>query len=87
MKNKILVELIIPEIDEKYNIYIPINKKVGNLIVLLNKVIKELSNGIYNGNEKTALYDKKTGEKYNINSLVRETTIRNGSSLILIWHF
>lgn len=49
MKNKILVEVVVPDIDEVYNIYIPINKKIGNIIVLLNKAIKELTNGIYDG--------------------------------------
>ena len=82
MKNKILIELIVPEIDKKYNLYIPINKKVGNVIVLLNRSIKELSDGIYNGTEKTAIYNKITGEKYGINTLIRETDIRNGTSLI-----
>ena len=28
MRNKVLVELIIPEIDETYNVYIPINKTI-----------------------------------------------------------
>lgn len=84
MKNKILIELIVPEIDIKYNLYIPINKKVGNIIVLLNKAIKELSDGVYEGNEKTALYNRKTGEKYGMNVLIRQTNIRNGTSLILI---
>lgn len=84
MKNKILVELIVPEVDEKYNLYIPINKKVGNVVVLLIKAVKELTNGTFSGTDKTCLYDKNTGEKYPINSLIRETNIRNGSSLILI---
>ena len=84
MKNKVLIEIIVPEIDKKYSIYVPVNKKVGNIIVLLNRAIKELSDGIYEGTEKTSLYDRKTGEKYGVNTLVRETNIRNGSSLILI---
>lgn len=84
MKNKVLIELIVPEIDERYNIYIPINKKVGNIIVLLNKALKELTNGIYDGSSKTLLYNNTTGEQYPINSLIRETNIRNGASLILI---
>ena len=84
MKNKILIELIVPEIDMKYNLYTPINKKVGNVIVLLNKAVRELSDGLYEGNDKTSLYDRKTGEKYSINSLIRQTNVRNGSSLILI---
>lgn len=68
----------------KYNLYIPINKKVGNVIVLLNKAVKELSDGLYEGSDKTSLYDRKTGEKYGINTLIRQTDVRNGSSLILI---
>ena len=84
MKNKVLIELIVPDIDEKYNSYIPINKKVGNVIVLLDKAVKELTNGIYNGSNKTCLYNRLTGEKYLTNTLVRETNIRNGTSLILI---
>lgn len=84
MKNKILIELIVPDIEEVYNVYIPINKKIGNIILLLNKSITELSNNSYNGDNKTSLYNKQTGEKYAINTLVRETDIRFGTSLILL---
>ena len=84
MKNKRLIELIVPEVDEKHNLYIPINKKVGNVVVLLSKAVKELTNGTFDGTNKTCLYDRTTGEKYPINSLIRETNIKNGSSLILI---
>ena len=84
MKNKVLVKLIVPDIDETYDVYIPINKKIGNVIGLLNKSVKELSNGIYQGSEKTALYDKTTGDKYPINLLIRETNIRFGSQIVLM---
>ena len=84
MKNKILIELIVPDIEEKFNIFIPINRKVGNVIELLNKSISDLTNGTYIGSSKTCIYSKKTGEKYNINDLVINTDIRNGTSLILM---
>ena len=29
MKNKVLVKLIVPDIDETYDIFLPINKKIG----------------------------------------------------------
>ena len=47
MKNKVLIELIVPEIDEKFDLFIPVNKRIGNLIVLLNKSVSELTNGAY----------------------------------------
>lgn len=84
MKNKVLVELIVPEIDRKFNLFIPVNKKVGNIIVLLNKSVTDLTNGLYNGTSTTSIYDRLTGKKYNIDDIVRNTDIRNGSTLILI---
>lgn len=84
MKNKVLIELIVPEVDQKFNLFIPVNKKVGNIIVLLNKSVADLTNGLYNGTSATGIYDRTTGKKYNINDIVRNTDIRNGSSLILI---
>ena len=84
MKNKVLIELIVPEIDEKYDVYIPVNKKIGNVIVLLNKAITDLTNGIYVGNNTTCIYNRISGLKYNVNDLIRDTDIRNGTSLVLM---
>lgn len=84
MRNKVLVELIIPEIDETYNVYIPINKTIGETIALLNKAVYDLSDGIYNGGNKNFIYNKDTGEKYDINKKVYDTDIRNGTGIILI---
>lgn len=84
MNNKVLIELVVPEIDEIYNLYVPINKKIGNLIILLSKSVQELSNGIFQYDNYTSIYDSTSGDKYPINVLVRETNIRNGSKIILI---
>jgi len=84
MKNKILIELIVPEIDEKYDLYIPINKKVGNIVVLLNRALKEMTNGVYVASNTSCIYNSVTGEKYHMDVLVRETDIRNGSILVIL---
>lgn len=83
MKNKILVELIVPEIEEKYNVYLPINRKVGNVIVLLSKAVSELTNGVYAVSTKTNLYDTSTGLAYDMDNIVLNTNIRNGSKVVL----
>lgn len=84
MKNKVLVELYVPSIDEIYNLYLPVNRKIGNIIVLLNKSLFELTNGSFIGTDLTMLYNRQTGERYSINVLLRETNIRNGASLVLL---
>ena len=62
MKNKVLVEVIVPEIEAVYDIYLPINKRIGNIIMLLNKTVSELTNGCFVGTNYTALYNKDTSE-------------------------
>ena len=45
--NKILIKLIVPELDKTYDLFIPISKKVGNIIKLVNKGLEELNNDVY----------------------------------------
>jgi len=83
MNNKIIVKLIIPELETEYDVYIPITKKIGNVIKLLIKSIIEMGYE-YDDNTKIALYNRKTGEKYEPNKTIIETNIRNGTELVLL---
>ncbi len=84
MKNKVYILLIVPEIDKTFDIYLPVNRKVGNIINMLNKTINEYSLGEFPLSESNKLYNGDTKERYDPNILVASTNIRNGSSLILI---
>ena len=84
MNNKVIVEILVPEIEETYTVFLPINKKIGNILVLITKAINDLSNGNYELTNQNALYNRATGEKYSLNSILRETDIRNGSKLVLL---
>ena len=84
MKNKVLVKLIVPEIDKKYDILLPINKKIGNIINLLNESIEELSSGELTKSKTNQLYNAITNEKYSSDVLLANTNIRNGTILVLI---
>lgn len=84
MKNKVIIKLIVPTIDETYDIYIPVNKKIGNVTTLLIKAIFELSNGIYHLSPNSTLYNQEDAKAYQSDELVINTNIRNGSRLILM---
>ena len=84
MKNKVLVEIYIPQLDEDYNIYLQLNKNIANIITLIGKSISELKridNFDYNS---LSLYNRETTIKYNPDSILKETNIRNGFRLILM---
>ena len=80
MNNKVLVKLIVPEFSEKYDIYLPINKKIGTIIGLISRAFSEL-------NEKEIsfkyLINSENGEYYDYDILIANTTIRNGSVIIV----
>lgn len=82
--NDVLVKIYVPKIGEQYDIWLPINKKIYNVIVLLVKAIGELTKGYYAPQKFPYLYDKETTNVYDINTRVIDTNIRNGSELILI---
>lgn len=84
MKNKILIELEIPLVEKKYDLFIPINKKIGTIKKLIENSLKELTDTNYEIREDTNLYSKDTGEIYDVNKTVRDTDLKNGSRIILI---
>lgn len=84
INNKVLVKLIVPEIDKYFYIYLPINKKIGNIIFLLNQAISDLSEGELIASNSNKLYNVKTKECYTSDVLLVNTNIRNGTQLVLI---
>ena len=84
MKNKVLVSIAVPEIDQNFDVYLPINKKVGNVINLLNKVISEMTDGEFVLSNNNSLYNVSTKEKYQSDILLANTNIRNGTKLVLL---
>lgn len=84
MNNKVLVSLKVPELDKTFDIFLPVNKKIGNILILLNKMLNDISDGTYSTSSKFALFNMETQELYKPDVLLLNTTIRNGTKLLLI---
>ena len=84
MMNKVLVTLYIPTIEAEFDIWLPLNKRIYNVIVLLVKIVNEFSGGYYKPETLPRLYDKLTAKPYDINLSVKEADIINGTEIILI---
>ena len=84
MKNKVLTEIYFAQLDEKFNIYLPLNKNIANIIELVCKAISEYKR-IDNINYKSlSLYNHETSLKYSPDILVKNSNIRNGVRLIMM---
>lgn len=82
--DKVLVKLYVPLLDEAYDIWLPLNKKIANVITLLVKALNEFSGGYYSPSKMPNLYNKVTGNVYNIEQSIKDSDIRNSTELILI---
>lgn len=84
MNNKVLVDVIVPLLEEKYQIFIPINKRISVVIKLIEKALVEMTNGYYPAKEGSVIIDAESGNVFDINITVKESKMMNGSQIILI---
>ena len=84
MSNKALVEISVPAAGEKFDVFIPLDSKMGEVLKLVSAVLSDLSDGKYKASNEAVLCDAKTGTIFNVNMEVAELGIQNGSQLMLI---
>lgn len=79
MNSKIFIILYVPLIEKKYEMFIPINKRIS----VINKLI---TNSIFGGilNRKLYMYDKVTGNIIDESKYVKDCGLTNSSEIILI---
>ena len=82
--NKILIIVNIPIIEMEYEIYVPINKKIGTIKELIIKAITELSDNELNDTFNLKLYDNDTGNILFNDVYVKDSNLVNGTKLVLI---
>jgi hypothetical protein len=84
MKNKILLLVDVPEIEKRYEVFVPINKRIGSVILLLTKAVNELSDGAFPLKNNAVLYNGSNGSLYEIDALIKDTNLENGTVVILL---
>lgn len=84
MKNKVLIKLIVPELDTHYDVFIPVNEIMWKIKRLLLKVISDNSGINMGENLECILMNKNTCQIYGNNEIIINTDIRNGTELIIM---
>lgn len=83
MKNKVLIELYIVELDEYFNLFIPVNEYIGKVINLIVNSAFDLAD-VPASKQEYYLIDCNTGILYENSMLIRDTNIKNAKKLFLI---
>lgn len=83
MEYKVLIKLFVPEIEQSYELYIPVNKTVLQVSKLLNLILQDITSNVYPIKEDIHLANHRTGKLYKKENYIRDTDIRNGSQIII----
>ena len=81
MRNKVLVKVEFIEYNVIFEIFIPVNEIIWKISLLIQKSAADLL-GVNSNKDKYVIINKKTNEVYDVNKIVRETDIRNGTELV-----
>lgn len=84
MNNKALVEIFVPAAAQKFDVYIPLDCKMSQVVTMVAGALSDLSDGSYKATREAVLCDADTGLIYNVNIEVAELGIKTGSRLMLI---
>ncbi len=81
---KVLVEIFVPVLDRSFDVFIPLQSPMYEVLELIKKAISEMSDGRFIANQNTTICHREDGSILNINLSVYELEIRNGSKLMLV---
>lgn len=83
MDFRVYVIVEVPLLDKKYELLVPIDRKINDLINVLKKNIPELNEGYYTERVPN-LYSKSTGDVYDMNTTIKNSNIKIGTRLVMI---
>ena len=83
MNFRVYITLEVPILDTSYELLVPIDRRIHDLIDVLRENIKELKENYYQ-NKIPNIFNKSSGELYDMNLIIKDSNIKTGTRLILI---
>ena len=81
--DKILVTFYVLSLEEEFDIFLPINIKLAEVLNTIQQSIKEMTEGTYDIISKPLLYNDLDGKLINLNNIVKYSGLKNGSRVLL----
>ena len=81
--NEILIELYVPALGKRYDIFIPASAKLFEITALVRSAVEKLADGLFFG-EGAVLCAREDGRPLDINLAPAALGLRNGSPLLMI---
>lgn len=82
--NKIIVEVRVPAIDKIYDVKLPRDIQIWEATRLINHLIASMNPGLFALDEESFLCSVDTGNAYDVNKLVDDAGLVNGSRVMIV---
>ncbi|MBR6222584.1 MAG: hypothetical protein IKQ71_04005 [Lachnospiraceae bacterium] len=82
--NKIIVNVYLPMAEKSYDIKIPVNVKIGDIVSLVDHCFNDLESGYYISSADAVLCMRETGTVLDIDKTPRQLMLNNGEELMLL---
>ncbi len=83
MDFRVYITLEVPILDTCYELLVPIDRRIHDLISLLRENVKGLTENYYQ-NRIPNIFNKSNGELYDMNLVIKDSNIKTGTRLILM---
>lgn len=83
MDFRVYITLEVPILDTSYELLVPIDRRIHDIIEVLRENIKELKENYYQ-NKIPNIFNKSNGELYDMNLIIKDSDIKTGTRLILM---
>ena len=83
MDFRVYVIVEVPILDKKYELFVPVDRRVHDLIRIIKEADPGLSKNYYE-DKKINLYNKSTGKAYDLNMIIKNSNIKMGTRLVLL---
>ena len=84
MKNKVFIKLIVPELNDSFDVFIPVNEIIWKIKKLTCKSVSDITGGALDIKKEYNLINMENGRVYDNNEIVINTDIRNATELLLL---
>lgn len=84
MKDKVLIKLNFIEIDDTFDLFIPVNEVIWKVKKLLIKAVADITQTDLSLDDEYVLMNTSTNNIYDNNQVIVDTDIRNATEIIMI---
>ena len=78
--NKVLINLYVLSLGKNYELFLPVNEKVGNILSLLDKAMFDS----IDYDRKYTIINLESSDVYNYKVIIRNTNIKNCSKIMMV---